>query len=330
MVQRSHLLTRADGRVLVADRYVALLGLSALVVGWNVVQADQHRFVFAATTQPQFVAVDPSRANAVLAAIDGYTPILHESAVDLELALAREENAGFLTAYAADDRFLTEATKLEVAYTVKEGDTITGIADQFGLHVATIAQRNEIGVDAIEHLKPGQELMIPPVDTSDSTEWLAQLNEKKETERQKALAAAAAQRTKLARTTTQRASGGFSGSVGTSLVVPISHKGISRGLSSYHMGIDYRADTGTGVRAAQDGRVIETTHGWAGGFGVSILVDHGGGLTTRYAHLSRIAVEPGETVGQGQTIGYSGNTGYSTGPHLHFETRKNGRAVNPF
>ncbi|MEK7461198.1 MAG: M23 family metallopeptidase, partial [Patescibacteria group bacterium] len=128
----------------------------------------------------------------------------------------------------------------------------------------------------------------------------------------------------------ERSSESYAGNSGGNFIVPINHNGISRGIGRGHTGIDYRANVGTAVAAAADGRVIEITHGWAGGWGNSILVDHGGGWTTRYAHLSDNVVGVGNSVGQGQLIGYSGNTGRSTGPHLHFESRINGRAVQPF
>ncbi len=316
----------------VAPAHLVIIALFLIVAAWNIFQADQDRFAFASTSRAHFVNIDPSRANVVLASLDEYTPLIQESAVDLTKTLESSLDSGFVSAADTENPFITEATKLEVEYEVARGDTITGIADKFGLHVATIAQRNQISIDQIENLQPGQTLIIPPVDTSDSTEWLVKLNEKKEAERQRALAEAAKRRAQVAArsTTTSRVAGGFSRAAGMNFTVPIVHSGISRGLSSYHMGIDYRADTGTPVKAAQDGRVIETTGGWAGGFGISVLVDHGGGLTTRYAHLSKTAIGAGQTVAQGQVVGYSGNTGYSTGPHLHFETRSNGRAVHPF
>jgi murein DD-endopeptidase MepM/ murein hydrolase activator NlpD len=309
------------------------------VLGWNVLQADQDRLAFASAPQQRYIDVDPSRAGALLAAIDQYTPLLSEQSVDIDVVLGGSDIGGFVAATATEHPYVTTGTKLEETYVVQKGDTITGIADKFGLHVATIAERNQIGIEEIERIKPGTELVIPAEDTSNSKEWLVQLNQKKEEERQRALAEAAKRAKAVAQskaasrskaTSRQRANGEYAGVAGMNFVVPISHNGISRGLSSYHMGYDYRAPEGTPVRAAQEGRVIETTSGWAGGFGISILVDHGGGLTTRYAHLSRIGVAPGQTVGQGETIGWSGNTGYSTGPHLHFETRAGGRAVDPF
>ena len=94
-----------------------------------------------------------------------------------------------------------------------------------------------------------------------------------------------------------------------------------------HAGIDLGAPTGTPIGASKAGTVIFA--GWQGGYGRLTLIDHGDGVVTAYAHQSRISVNPGTSVSQGQTIGLVGSTGNSTGPHLHFETRVSGSAVNP-
>jgi len=94
-----------------------------------------------------------------------------------------------------------------------------------------------------------------------------------------------------------------------------------------HEGIDLAVPTGTVVAAAADGVVIQS--GENGGYGISIYVDHGNGIITRYGHLSQAYAQVGRTVKQGETIGLSGNTGNSTGPHLHFEIRIGDVAVNP-
>ncbi len=99
------------------------------------------------------------------------------------------------------------------------------------------------------------------------------------------------------------------------------------GASTNHKGIDIAVSTGTSVMATSGGKV--TVAGWQSGYGYVVYIDHGNGVTSRYGHLSKILVSVGQTVSQGTVIARSGNTGNSTGPHLHFEIRVNGTAVNP-
>ncbi len=94
-----------------------------------------------------------------------------------------------------------------------------------------------------------------------------------------------------------------------------------------HHGVDYAAPYGTKVRSVGDGKVIFA--GWRGGYGKTVIIRHGKGYITTYAHLSRIYVKKGQNVKQGQIIGAVGSTGLSTGPHLHFEVRRHGRLLNP-
>ncbi|MDD2485863.1 MAG: peptidoglycan DD-metalloendopeptidase family protein [bacterium] len=94
-----------------------------------------------------------------------------------------------------------------------------------------------------------------------------------------------------------------------------------------HTGIDIAVPMGTPVCASAAGEVIYTGN-W-GGYGLVVIIDHGGGLSTLYAHNSRIASHAGKKVSQGQVIAYAGSTGFSTGPHVHFEVRRNGVPVNP-
>ena len=94
-----------------------------------------------------------------------------------------------------------------------------------------------------------------------------------------------------------------------------------------HEGIDLAVGNGTPVVAAKGGVVIVA--GWMGGYGNLVVVDHGGGVSSAYAHNTSVTVGVGQSVSQGQLIAYSGNTGHSTGPHLHFEIRINGAAVDP-
>lgn len=100
-----------------------------------------------------------------------------------------------------------------------------------------------------------------------------------------------------------------------------------RHRAKFHAGTDFRGKRGTPVLAAGDG-VVKSV-GWVGGYGNMIQVDHGGGLVTAYAHLQRFLVKPDDVVVAGQAIGHMGATGWTTGPHLHFEVRLDGRPVDP-
>ena len=99
------------------------------------------------------------------------------------------------------------------------------------------------------------------------------------------------------------------------------------GRPAMHTGLDFRAASGDPVRATANGKVASS--GWAGGYGRMVEIDHGNGLSTRYGHLSEINVKVGDVIKIGQVIGAVGSTGRSTGPHLHYETRIDGEAVDP-
>ncbi|MFN4113517.1 MAG: peptidoglycan DD-metalloendopeptidase family protein [Sphingomonadaceae bacterium] len=99
------------------------------------------------------------------------------------------------------------------------------------------------------------------------------------------------------------------------------------GYLRMHSGMDFAAGYGTPIVAVTDGRVSGA--GRMGGCGIAVRLEHGGGLATRYCHMSRMAVRAGQSVRRGQVIGYVGSTGLSTGAHLHYEMYRGGRAVNP-
>ena len=124
-------------------------------------------------------------------------------------------------------------------------------------------------------------------------------------------------------------------------IMPVANKDLKRMASgfgyrldpfyhtfTFHGGMDFTAETGTEVYATGDGRVVKRqSDAW--GYGNHIIVNHGHGYTTVYAHLSRFAVGNGTKVKRGQLIGYVGSTGRSTGPHLHYEVRRNNNPLNP-
>lgn len=124
-------------------------------------------------------------------------------------------------------------------------------------------------------------------------------------------------------------------------IQPVNNKDLTRMASGYgwrvdpvyktrkmHWGMDFTADIGTDVYATGDGKVLEcVVNAW--GYGKEIVIDHGFGYKTRYAHLSKFKVKVGDVVKRGDLIGLVGSTGKSTGPHLHYEVEKNNQKVNP-
>ena len=111
-------------------------------------------------------------------------------------------------------------------------------------------------------------------------------------------------------------------------VRPVPDEGINQPfIPGQHPGIDLHASYGDPIHACRAGVVVSA--GWDGGYGNAVVIDHGGGMATLYAHQSQIVVNIGQQVSAGQVIGYVGSTGYSTGPHLHFEVRINGNPVDP-
>lgn len=110
--------------------------------------------------------------------------------------------------------------------------------------------------------------------------------------------------------------------------MPVELIGVSQGFHSYHPGVDLRSPLHSGIRPITDGVVKEVVFGqW--GYGQAVLVEHSGGYSSMYAHVGRIFVEPESSVDQDSVIAEVGMTGYSTGPHLHLEVYKDGRAINP-
>ncbi|WP_371262260.1 M23 family metallopeptidase [Sphingopyxis sp. YR583] len=99
------------------------------------------------------------------------------------------------------------------------------------------------------------------------------------------------------------------------------------GAARFHAGVDLASQAGSPIRATQSGSVASA--GWSGNYGYMVVLDHGNGVETRYAHMSAISVEAGRSVQQGDVIGLVGSSGRSTGPHVHYEVRIDGLATNP-
>ncbi len=255
---------------------------------------------------------------------------------------------------------LTESTEKKEneitihTYTIKSGDTIESIASTYKVKVATIAESNNISMDT--ELKEGQTIEFPSIDgvlykiQNGETLWdLALLNKIDFNKIVEVNKLEAPEKLKLgqkiimpdvekvkpvaskvvASNKTLSRGGSITASISASLPVKgkISSKYGPR-WGREHAGIDIAAPTGTNVFASMAGKV--SFSGWHGGYGNLIIIDHGNGLQTYYAHNSKLLVRKGQTVDKGTHIAEVGSTGNSTGPHSHFEIRKNGTPVNPY
>ncbi len=268
-------------------------------------------FVMAAPMEIAAASLDPPPAFIPPPPEDGNTPL----APPLNAQIAEYEVQQGDTIWDIADKFETDPDTLAVInemgnwnriypgdtikvvtvrgliHEVKPGDNMKDLAEEHNVDIEDLLAAN--GLKPSQSLKVGQKLIVPGARPS-----------------QEAVAAARGE--------------AWNWPLRGSITIT-SHFGYRWGR--FHHGIDLGAPQGTPVVASRAGRV--TRAGWSGGYGNLIIIDHGDGKTTRYAHLSRMAVSVGQRVDRNEIIGYVGSTGRSTGPHLHFEIRVHGSAVNP-
>jgi murein DD-endopeptidase MepM/ murein hydrolase activator NlpD len=248
------------------------------------------------------------------------------------------------------------------AYTILPGDTISGIASKFGLNVQSLLWANNLTVRS--YIKPGQSLNIPPVNgiiyNVKKNDTLAAVAKKYQADVDKIIEfnrLADAQDIKIGqqlvlpggekpkpvvkytppkRTTTsiptvyEKTTPKFTQKTSNSaLLWPTDMRVITQYYSWRHTGLDIDGTYQTRNFASEDGVVTKAQGGWNGGYGLYIIINHGNGLETLYAHNSKIFVKVGDKVKRGQVIGMVGSTGRSTGTHIHYEVRQNGKRVNP-
>lgn len=223
--------------------------------------------------------------------------------------------------------------KETVTHTVEQGETLSEIAHNYGLNVATLLRDNDMTLADIDKIKPGAQLSIAPESSTDAVAWLDRLKvderkakEKAEQERLKKLAASS--KSKSRTVFSSASAGGSAGGSGKFRMPIIGARSCYNGYHSW--AIDCPANIGSPVVAAAGGTVtVADAAGYNGGYGKTVVVTHGNGWVTRYAHMSNVQVSNGDRVSAGEQIGKSGNTGHSTGPHLHFESHYNGQRINP-
>lgn len=280
-----------------------------------------------------------------------------ESEESEETLTTTQDGASIVKPEIASTRITKRLREGNVNYTVRTGDTISTIAEEFEIGVSTILWEN--GLNAYSIIRPGDSLVILPssglthkVASGDTIGKIA-VKYKIEEESLRAANKLAAD-AKLAigeklfvpggkKTTyvqsTPKTYTGFSAIkdlvkapsaapvAGNKMNWPTEGHRITQYYSWNHYAVDIGNKTGTPLYAADSG-VIEVV-GWGTGYGNQVLIDHDGGKKTRYAHLSKFYVKKGDKVTKGQTIGEMGSTGWSTGPHLHFEVIINGKKQNP-
>jgi murein DD-endopeptidase MepM/ murein hydrolase activator NlpD len=245
-----------------------------------------------------------------------------------------------------------------IYYTIKPGDTVSSIARNFGVTVNTVLWANNLNTYSL--LKIGNKLTILPQSgllyTVKKGDTLAAISRTYDVEMDKIIAANSLGNTlqvgaklmlpgarKISspaiRTTSNTSYTGVSvikdlvnppaKPSTTKMAWPTEGYRITQYFSWSHPGLDIANKTGTPLYAAEDGKVIISQGGYNGGYGNTILLDHGDGVKTRYGHASKLYVKVGDMVKRGEVIAAMGSTGRSTGPHIHFEVIINGTKYNP-
>ena len=232
-------------------------------------------------------------------------------------------------------------------YKVRAGDTINGIAKKFGLtNISTLISVNDIG--NVRQLASGQKLKIPSIDgivytvkkgdslSSITSKYKISLEQLLDVNELTSETLSAGQQLFLPGAAMDAAS--LKNAMGELFRLPISAQfrwsspygyriDPIANVKSFHTGTDMACPTGTPILAAMSGKV--TTTGLNRVYGNYVIIDHGNGYQTLYAHMSKIIASKGQWVSQGTRIGLVGSTGYSTGPHLHFTVYKNGKLIDP-
>jgi len=271
----------------------------------------------------------------------------------VELTAEAEDDAFSLVRAAVPNTIIPERPRLDIiTHTVVAGDTLYGIAKKYKLSAETVMFANGLERNP-DLLRLGQKLIILPVDgiyhtvaKNDTLEKIAKAYKVKPediikyplnrldarnptmTVGQKLIVPGGKKEIPVPQVQVYRGPVPAGAKKGTGRFVWPTSGYLTQGFKPLHRAIDIALATGTPIKAADTGYIVAS--GWDNsGYGNYIVIDHGNGFQTLYAHLSKIFVKPGDVIGQGTIIGHMGSSGRSTGPHLHFEIRKGGIQLNP-
>jgi len=330
----------------VVSRYTGhlALGLLVLLVAWNVVPVNLRPPSQIDLAVPQLAAEEPGAAHAGSGSVTNRR-YLESASVPFTLRIVRD-----VLPMSVPERSVRTGV---LVYPVQPGDSVSGIAQKFGLKGSSLLWANDKLADNPDFLRVGQQLNILPVDGAYHTvakgETLAGIARTYKVE-PSAISGYAGNRLEPPYTLepgqkliipggtkpyVPRRVFAYKGSVprnakrGTGRFVwPISGY-ITQRFWEGHRAIDIGAPTGRPIVASDSGYVAVAQ--WSDvGYGRMVIIDHGNGFQTLYAHMSVYYVEAGQSVAKGEKIGLCGSTGWSTGPHLHFEVIKSGVRRNPF
>lgn len=265
-----------------------------------------------------------------------------------------------INAQLSGDGLIPQKRKEIVYYTVQKGDTVSSIANRFDITINTILWANNLSSYSL--IRPGDNLAILPesgiLHTVKSGDTVSRIARTYDVEEEKIISSNQLGNTlrigdkimvpggrkitvaaSPAKTTPTNNSGlsiirdlvkAPDSSAATSdskMAWPTEGQRITQYYSWRHTGLDIANKTGTPLYAAEAGTVEYA--GWSNGYGYNVLINHGDGRKTRYAHASKLFVEVGDSVSRGENIAAMGSTGWSTGPHIHFEVIINGKKQNP-
>ena len=361
LVKQSLIFGRADALLLILKKYTAHGSIFIVIIFFSLINLylGNKGFVGGAiasetiSQSEQKINLDDFRD--LISKINVYAKLPQDLAPAENLRPALVGGTFIIKPASADTEVSTLIRDEFINHAVEEGETLWTIAYKYELNIDTLRWANKI--DDPNNLKVGSIITVPPVNgmvymtkngdtliriasswgvtTADLKKFNSLNSDEITPDKQLVIPGARPVVAAPVYTYYSSATKAYDGIItpGTgNFIWPIasSSRFITQYFSWYHSGIDADWRNGSVIIAADTGTVVAANWGWGGGYGNHIIIDHGNGYQTLYGHLSSISVAVGETVGQGQVIGVMGSTGNSTGPHLHFEVRNNGRALNPF